>query len=146
MHLEAPPIDLVRPMPSTLHCHPPQPLRRQRNAHTLGNVNNFRLRERHIALTPIKPPKAKTAMKRPAAAIEYWDGKTQPTCRKIGDMPFMYKRSKIYVSAPKKCFRVILEASNYSTEKQMGWDGDKPNASVWIEALKQCDDHAAKHA
>ena len=82
-------------------------------------------------------------MKRPAAAIDHWDGQSQPKCRKIGDLPFAYKRSKIYVSAPKKCFRVILEATNYSTEKQMKWDGDTPNASVWLEVLKKCDDYAA---
>ena len=51
----------------------------------------------------------------------------------------MYKQAKIYISEPRKSFRIICEATNYATEVSVKWKSDKPNARAWAEALKKVD-------
>ena len=88
-----------------------------------------------------KPAAKKSApMKRPAAALDVWDGAWPPKIRKIGANPFKYRISKIYVSEVKRCYRVILKDPSYATERQIGWEGsDVPTMSAWNKVVDACD-------
>ena len=65
-----------------------------------------------------------------------------PPVPKIGDAPILYKTSKIYVSASKNRYRIIRDAFNFSSERQIAFaKNGKPTPSTWKQALKVVDDY-----
>ena len=78
-------------------------------------------------------------LKKPAVAKNHivWEGPGKPPVPKIGDV-VLYKHSKIYVSASRRAYRVILNATVYATEKPIPFGGDAPNAASWDKVVKAC--------
>ena len=82
-------------------------------------------------------------MKKPSGnAAKYVE--VVPKMPSLGAPPISYKRSKIYTSAPRKCFRVILEAANYSTEKSVSFGDKRPTQTAWGDVIALCDAYASK--
>ena len=104
---------------------------------------------------PPMPPKAspkagkngkrKLAAKAPPAKRSKVEPKiwtTKPPVPKIGDAPILCKTSKIYVSASKNTYRIIRDAFNFSSERQITFaKHGKPTPSTWKQALKVVDDY-----
>ena len=96
-------------------------------------------------VAPLKRPAAvakfaKVAKVPKRAVVAFWDGKTgKPPCQRVGDPPIDYKSARIYVSAPKRMFRVIRTRGDFNTEKAFKWAGAAPDKTAWAAALNAID-------
>ena len=86
-------------------------------------------------------PTKKNILKRPAARPNHvvWSGPGKPPVPTIGQV-IIYKHPKIYVSAPRRCFRILVDAKNYASEKQEPLGSPEPTAASWRKTLKRCDE------
>ena len=92
----------------------------------------------------LKRPAA-SVCKRPAAAgrksgpkPQYMAG-ARPAVPPIGSPSIAYNGGTIYVSAAKKCFRIIRVAGDFNTEIRRTWHGEAPCPDAWQKALNAID-------
>ena len=108
-----------------------------RQQETLQGAIGKALKKPGAAVNPTK----KNIVKRPAARPNHvvWSGPGKPPVPTIGQV-IIYKHSKIYVNAPRRCFRTIVDAKNCASEKQEPFGNTEPTAASWRRALKRCDE------
>jgi len=89
--------------------------------------------------------KGKQKKKRPAATPHnhiVLEGTGRHAVPIVGQT-ILYKKSKIYVNAAKRSFRVILKAwpvCDYASEKRVKFGTNGPDRASWNKVLKLCDD------